>query len=909
MRRPALASSRSVALVSLAAALAACSGGRADERPTAGTPTAPSSTPPVSASAATPTPTPTMLKPPPTLIGDAKMLDDGTIVLDLRHPAWAQKKYAPSDPEYASVLKHLGGLRPGESKGVPPWPDDIDDAKIEASLRAYLPTKGFSYEKCSSEVMGTDAHAIVVHARCNERPLSIRLRKGSYEVISLDELGSRKLRPAFGRRPRSSGPTSSTGRGGLYSTPLREFKPRVSRARALVVGSLIETRHWPIHCDGQEVTVRMCESTRPSGGRLPITPCRNIRMSRAITINPPGLTALGRNERCHRRWLALPTCNKSGLPVRFVSSSANEIAHDRETRMGLFSKFFSKDDANGASPAASEGEPALTPAEPARAVQGGALGAATAKMPPAPPPSRPQVSPPLAPPGVSSKGGAGRANPSSQSGASPPRPSARVAPPTVTQPPADPRTTPAEDSTLPAKVAAARRVQTGGSQPKKDEPVKGAGQKAPPRASNGTPPTTDGVAAKPVVPPAPLGPAKSNPVTPAAVQPALAPPVPALPAPAPPAPTPVAPAPSAAVPPVRTSSAFVAAVPTATTLVATAPASAASFATRALDELPDSFDDEEELEQSFASILRRAAQSRPPGAARSDMADVRRLFRELAAIHMRQVRDFFIELRWGPANATWVEICQPSVDSLRTAAEELEFEALAEALLAFGAALQDAAAAGGALIDGEPREALLAQQKELARVMPEAFTLDDERAQRESVIVHALLAQVPDVRKVTIDKLYAAGLTTLEAMFLATPGDIAATTTIAEPLAGRIVERFRLYADETRSAAPDPTRARERGRLAELAARLREEHEEYERAAAAWSREAAARKKQLRQERQQTLLEIRVLLARLGETELLRDLEPLPFERKAARIEAFLESTSGPNGAAKARTEQAEESP
>lgn len=611
--------------------------------------------------------------------------------------------------------------------------------------------------------------------------------------------------------------------------------------------------------------------------------------------------------------------------------------------MGLFSKFFSKDDAKGASPAASEDEPALTPAEPARGAQGGAPGAAVAKAPPAQQPSRPQASPPPAPPGASSKGAAGRANPSSQSGASPPRSSARVAPPTVTQPPAAPRTAPAEDAALLAKMAAARRVQTGGSQPKKAEPVKGTGQKAPPRASNGAPSAKDGVAAKPVVPPAPLVPARSNPVVPAVAQPAPVPSAPRLPASALPASTPLAAAPSAPVPLVRTSSAFVAAVPTATTLVAMAPAMASSgvilvtassgviptvvapasapmaassvaamaesFATRGSDELPDSLDDEGEIERSFASILHRAAKSKPPGAARSDMADVRRLFRELAAIHMRQVRDFFIELRWGPANAAWVEICQPSVDSLRTAAEELEFEALAEALLAFGTALQDAAAAGGALIDGEPREALLAQQGELARVMPEAFTLDDERAQRESVILHALLAQVPDVRKVTIDKLYAAGLTTLEAMFLATPGDIAATTTIAEPLAGRIVERFKLYADETRSAAPDPTRARERGRLAELAARLREEHQEYERAAAAWSREAAARKKQLRQERQQTVLEIRVLLARLGETELLRDLEPLPFERKAAQIEAFLESISGPNGAATARTEQAEESP
>ena len=31
--------------------------------------------------------------------------------------------YAPTDKDYESVLRHIGGLEPGESKPVPPWPD------------------------------------------------------------------------------------------------------------------------------------------------------------------------------------------------------------------------------------------------------------------------------------------------------------------------------------------------------------------------------------------------------------------------------------------------------------------------------------------------------------------------------------------------------------------------------------------------------------------------------------------------------------------------------------------------------------------------------------------------------------------------------------------------------------------
>jgi hypothetical protein len=62
-------------------------------------------------------------------IGVATMEPDGTIVLQLRAegPQGAvgdgRFTYPPSDKNYQEVLTHLGGLKPGESKPVPPWPD------------------------------------------------------------------------------------------------------------------------------------------------------------------------------------------------------------------------------------------------------------------------------------------------------------------------------------------------------------------------------------------------------------------------------------------------------------------------------------------------------------------------------------------------------------------------------------------------------------------------------------------------------------------------------------------------------------------------------------------------------------------------------------------------------------------
>lgn len=60
-------------------------------------------------------------------IGTAKMLADGTLVLTLRAETGtavghAEFQYAKNDPEYARILKHIGGIKFGEEKLVPPFP-------------------------------------------------------------------------------------------------------------------------------------------------------------------------------------------------------------------------------------------------------------------------------------------------------------------------------------------------------------------------------------------------------------------------------------------------------------------------------------------------------------------------------------------------------------------------------------------------------------------------------------------------------------------------------------------------------------------------------------------------------------------------------------------------------------------
>lgn len=62
-------------------------------------------------------------------IGSAHLDEDGAIVLDLRATNGrgivgdARLVYPRAHPQYREILEHLGGLEPGTSKPVPPWPD------------------------------------------------------------------------------------------------------------------------------------------------------------------------------------------------------------------------------------------------------------------------------------------------------------------------------------------------------------------------------------------------------------------------------------------------------------------------------------------------------------------------------------------------------------------------------------------------------------------------------------------------------------------------------------------------------------------------------------------------------------------------------------------------------------------
>jgi hypothetical protein len=300
-----------------------------------------------------------------------------------------------------------------------------------------------------------------------------------------------------------------------------------------------------------------------------------------------------------------------------------------------------------------------------------------------------------------------------------------------------------------------------------------------------------------------------------------------------------------------------------------------------------------ELDSTFAQLKLESGRPPAPGTDTAPVEEVRTLFEDLAVNYMRPVRDFLIDLKWSDASRDWLDVCAPAVGSLRQSAEKMDFAELVAALESFARELAAARAASEAVIDGAARDAIFAAHERLVAVMPRAFTLDLDRVERESIIVHALLLRVPDVRKPTLDRLYAAGVNDIASLASARPDELARVTGIPVPVAERIVERFRAYRAEIHAATPDAGRTQERARIGTLLGELADQHARFERASSGWSPAATEAKKLLRRAREETLLEIRVLLARLGEVERLREIDRLPFERKLEVLHVFLKGQTG----------------
>jgi hypothetical protein len=273
----------------------------------------------------------------------------------------------------------------------------------------------------------------------------------------------------------------------------------------------------------------------------------------------------------------------------------------------------------------------------------------------------------------------------------------------------------------------------------------------------------------------------------------------------------------------------------------------------------------------------------------SDRKAVQEVFDDLAAEHVEVVRNVMLELEVEDVVCSWIERSKPPLESLRKMAQEMDLGELCEAIDAFCEAIDAAIESGQATVAGARKAELQRRYKRLIELIPQAFALEGERDRREPIIVESLLRQVAGVEKITIDKLFAVGLNKLAALIRSNATDIAATSGVDPALAAAIAERFRSYRDAVPSAVAAQDSDAERAQLRRLVDVLKYHHREYNDAAAGWSDQDRVRKREARRLREEAFLQVRVALARLGETQQLAQIERRPFDQRIAAVERWLE--------------------
>jgi hypothetical protein len=302
----------------------------------------------------------------------------------------------------------------------------------------------------------------------------------------------------------------------------------------------------------------------------------------------------------------------------------------------------------------------------------------------------------------------------------------------------------------------------------------------------------------------------------------------------------------------------------------------------------------ETLETLFPSTAPPPRPARPAPARHgvstaADQAAVRATFEDLSVAHVRPLRNMLIDLKWGEPLAAWLDLARPALKSLRKMAEQVEMSDLVKAIDGFSTALDKAAQAGAAPIE-QTREPLLAAYAPLVKALPRAFELEGERDRREPIIVQSILRQVAALEPLMVQRLYAVGLGRLDTLLKATAEEIAVVADLPASVASAVVAKVQ---ELRRGADGAADVANTRRAVQPLVRSLETSQHAYEKAAAGWSPEAVSKKRRYRREREQTFLQIKVVLARAGEVDLVQRMDTHSFARRIEELERYLREAAG----------------
>jgi hypothetical protein len=189
------------------------------------------------------------------------------------------------------------------------------------------------------------------------------------------------------------------------------------------------------------------------------------------------------------------------------------------------------------------------------------------------------------------------------------------------------------------------------------------------------------------------------------------------------------------------------------------------------------------------------------------------------------------------------------------------------------------------MIAGAIREEILGRYARLQEVAPEAFDLTAVRDRKEPIIIDSLLEQTDGVTRQCIHRLYAAGVNRLGAYYQATVDELSSASGVGRETCEKILARFSEYRRRRAEASPGEDGTADRARLASVMQDLQRADEQFRDVDEDTQR---SRRRALRGERQALVREVDIVLAQLGELDLIEKLRRFPVERKIQRIQRYL---------------------
>lgn len=251
------------------------------------------------------------------------------------------------------------------------------------------------------------------------------------------------------------------------------------------------------------------------------------------------------------------------------------------------------------------------------------------------------------------------------------------------------------------------------------------------------------------------------------------------------------------------------------------------------------------------------------------------------------LRSFFLDLHLGPVAVHWFDAVEQAAAVLSTQARTRGDNELAEAL----SHLQRTALPlkqAKFRVDGDERRDLLRRYAECSKAKGTPFALDELLARRSRALVENLLQGVVLLRPIARRRLFEKQLFEIEKLRSFTPTTLSAYAAVGESEARAVLAGLEQLSEGTPprgSAAGFP--------FADLANKkdaLRALSEAFDDAA---EEDDAERRRDARRARDRASAEVNLAIARLGEMDLLGDVERMSARAKIQRIEQWLSRQQG----------------